>query len=107
MWFNINAFRQNPVTPGNPVEGNSPRNFLDTPGFRTVDLAIFRGFKFMERYSLEFRVEGTNVFNMVSLRAPNSTVPNNFNFPLITGNFGQITSAESMRQLQLGLRLTF
>jgi hypothetical protein len=106
MWFNIFAFRQNPVTNGNPVDGNSPRNFLDRPGFRTVDLAIFRGFKFLEHYNMEFRAEGSNVFNMVSLRAPNSTIPTTC-IPTACGNFGQITTAESMRQLQLGLRLIF
>jgi hypothetical protein len=48
---------------------------------------------------MEFRAEATNTFNMVNLNAPNSTVG--------SSTFGQISGAGSMRQLQLGLRLTF
>ncbi len=106
MWFNIFAFQQNIATTGKSVEGNSPRNFLDKPGFRTVDLAVFRTFKFRERLGLEFRAEGTNAFNFVNLSAANGTVPNNFS-STNTGTFGQISTAGNMRQLQIGLRLTF
>ena len=98
-WFNTTAFVRNAVVTGSPVDGNSARNLLDQPGFKTVDLAIFRDFKFYERYSLEFRAEGTNTFNMVNLSVPNATVGN--------ATFGQITGASSMRQLQLGLRFAF
>ena len=98
-WFNIAAFTRNPVITGSPVDGNSGRNLLSQPGFRTVDLAVFREFRFREKYGMEFRAEATNTFNMVNLNAPNSTVG--------SSTFGQISSAGSMRQLQLGLRLTF
>jgi len=98
-WFNIAAFTRNPVITGSPVDGNSGRNLLSQPGFRTVDLAVFREFRFREKYGMEFRAEATNTFNMVNLNVPNSTVG--------SSTFGQISSAGSMRQLQLGLRLTF
>ena len=103
-WFNIAAFARNPVVTGAPIDGNSPRNLLDRPGFRTVDLAIFREFKVRERYGLEFRAEATNAFNFVNLSSPGATAPSN---PASPGNFGVITGAGDMRQLQLGLRLTF
>ncbi len=48
---------------------------------------------------LQARAEFTNVFNMVSLNGPNAT--------LTSKAFGQITPAHDMRQLQLGLRLSF
>jgi hypothetical protein len=48
---------------------------LDQPGFKTVDLAIFRDFRFIEKYALEFRVKGTNTFNMVNLSPPSATAP--------------------------------
>jgi hypothetical protein len=105
MWFNTLAFRQNPAITGNPVDGNAGRNILDAPGFRTVDLAAFRTFRLMERFGAEFRAEGTNTFNFVNLAPPNSAVP--ANFPTSVGNFGKITTAGNMRQLQLGLRITF
>jgi hypothetical protein len=84
---------------GSPVDGNSTRNLLDQPAFKTVDLAVFREFRIRERFGMDFRVEGTNTFNMVNLNAPNATVGN--------ATFGQINTALPMRQLQLGLRLTF
>jgi hypothetical protein len=99
QWFNIAAFTRNPVVTGSPVDGNSARNLLDQPGFKTVDLAVFRDFRIRERFGIEFRVEGTNTFNMVNMNPPNATVGN--------ATFGQITTALPMRQLQIGLRLTF
>lgn len=103
-WFNNTAFHRNTPTNGAPVDGNSPRNFLNQPSYRDVDLAIFRTFKVNERFNLQFRGEALNVFNMVSLNSPGATAPTN---PLLPGNFGGITGAQSMRQLQLGLRLAF
>ncbi len=103
-WFNIAAFTRNPVVTGTPVDGNSARNLLDQPGFKTVDMAIFRDFRFFERYALEFRIEGTNTFNIVNLSPPGATAPASLASP---GTFGTISSAGSMRQLQLGMRFTF
>src|SRR5262249_28499045 len=36
-WFNTSAFARNPTT-GPLIDGNSPRNFLDQPSYRDVDL---------------------------------------------------------------------
>jgi hypothetical protein len=103
-WFNNTAFARNTPTNGAPLDGNSPRNFLNQPAYRDVDLAIFRTFKVSERFSVQFRGEAINVFNMVSLNAPNATAPVN---PLVPGTFGAITTAQTMRQMQLGLRVAF
>jgi hypothetical protein len=53
----------------------------------------------MERMTLQARGEFTNAFNLVNLGAPTGT--------LSSAQFGQIRSAGSMRQVQVGLRLTF
>src|SRR5262249_39743991 len=37
-WFNNNALIRNNPTNGAPVDGSSPRNFLDQPGYNDVDL---------------------------------------------------------------------
>jgi hypothetical protein len=103
-WFNNTAFVRNTPTNGAPVAGNSPRNFLNQPGYRDVDLAISRTFKLNEKFNLQFRGEALNVFNMVSLNAPAATAPAS---PSAPGNFGAITTAQTMRQMQLGLRLAF
>ncbi len=103
QWFNTAAFKQNPVVTGNPVNGNSPRNFLDAPGFRVVDLAISREFRLNERIRLRFRAEGTNAFNMVNLGTPGNSVPSG----ATSTTFGIIRTGQAMRRLQMGLRLTF
>jgi len=105
QWFNTAAFaKNNPIAaagtqPAQPVDGTSPRNFLDGPGYKNVDLAIFRNFALTERFKLEFRAEASNALNIVNLNNPSATVG--------TSTFGQISGANSMRQLQLGLRLTY
>jgi hypothetical protein len=114
QWFNIDAFAQNPVkaatatTVAVPVDGNSPRNFLYGPSAEYLDLAISRNFKFSERFKLQFRGEATNVLNKVNLNNPNANIANKtYTNGVYTGTFGKITGAGSMRQLQLGLRLSF
>ncbi len=100
QWFNPAAFAQNTVVTGVARNGDSPRNFLYGPGFRVVDLALSRDFKFGERFKLRLRGEGTNIFNLVNLGQPNSTFS--------TGStFGTITDGGAMRILQIGARLTF
>ena len=98
-WFNTTAFLQNQPVNGAPVDGNTARNALHQPAYRDVDLAIFRTFRVTERFNLQLRGEALNVFNIVSLNAPNATAG--------TATFGQITSASAMRQLQVGLRVAF
>jgi hypothetical protein len=102
-WFNTAAFVQNKVVTGRAVDGNSPRNLLDGPGYRNVDLAISRDFNLNERFKLRFRAEATNVFNMVSLGQPGAAVPSG----ATSATFGVITAALPMRNMQFGLRLTF
>ena len=95
QWFNTAAFVANPIG----TAGTSARNLLIGPGSRNVDMAMFRDFAIRERMKVQFRAEFTNVLNLVSLTIPNAT--------LTSSTFGQITSASTMRQVQLGLRLTF
>ncbi len=94
-WFNTAAFAQVPVG----TEGTAGRNIIDGPGLKNVDLGIFRDFNFTERFKLQFRAEATNALNIVNLNNP------------VTGRnsaqFGQIRDARTMREVQLGLRLTF
>ena len=94
-WFNTAAFAQNAIG----TDGNTARNLMDGPGIRNVDLGIFRDIALRENMKVQLRGEFTNFFNLVNLMPPNAT--------LTSANFGQITSARDMRQLQLGLRLTF
>ena len=94
-WFNTAAFVPNAVG----TNGTLGRNVLDAPGFRNVDLGIFRDFKITEKVNLQFRAESTNAFNMVNLNSPSATFS--------SSSFGSISSARTMRQIQLGMRLHF
>ena len=69
------------------------------PGSKNVDLAITRNFRIRERMDFQTRAEATNAFNLVNLSNPTGS--------LNSALFGQIRGAGAMRQLQLGLRLTF
>jgi len=103
QWFNTAAFVQNRVVTGVAVDGNSPRNFLEGPGYRVVDLAVSRVVRLPANMRLTLRVEGTNVFNIVNYGQPGASVPSG----ATSTTFGVIRSAGAMRRLQLGARLTF
>ncbi|HKR28767.1 MAG TPA: hypothetical protein VJS11_14985, partial [Acidobacteriaceae bacterium] len=104
-WFNTAAFIPNgPGVPGGigpgGADGNTPRDYLRAPGYRDVDLGIFRDFHlFSERYTFQIRGEATNAFNMVSLNAPTANLSSSID--------GQINSAASPRLIQVGARFTF
>jgi hypothetical protein len=100
-WFNTAAFTANGangIGPGR-ADGNTPRNYLRAPGYRNVDLGMFRDFRFERGMTFQIRGEATNAFNLVSLNGPNAT--------LSSTQFGWITSAATQRLLQVGARFTF
>jgi hypothetical protein len=94
-WFNTAAF----AVPAAGTDGNAARDVLIGPGNKDVDMGLFRNFKLRERMTLQVRAEGTNMLNLVSLNAPTATLSSSL--------FGQIRTANAMRQVQMGLRLTF
>ena len=104
MWFNTAAFAQNKVVTGVATDGNSARNLLYGPGYKTVDLAISRDFNLTERVKLRFRAEATNAFNHPNLGQPGASVPA---AGTTSTSFGVISSAGSMRKMQFGVRLSF
>jgi Carboxypeptidase regulatory-like domain/TonB dependent receptor len=108
-WFNTAAFSLNPAVNGVSVNGNSGRNMLRGPTFKDVDLAISRDFNFKEHFRLQARADAYNVFNLVSLSTPagNSVTCCSTPSMIPAGTFGKILTANPMRQLQLGLKLSF
>jgi hypothetical protein len=104
-WFNTAAFIANgPGVPGGigpgGADGNVGRDSLIGPGYRDIDLGIFRDIAFEHGVVFQFRAEATNAFNLVSLANPTAS--------LSSGNNGKITGAAgSQRLIQLGGRLTF
>jgi len=103
QWFNTAAFVQNKVVIGVATDGNTPRNSLEGPGYRVVDLAISRDFRLPGKSKLTFRAEATNAFNVVNLSQPGASVPSG----ATSTTFGVIRNANAMRRVQLGVRWTF
>jgi hypothetical protein len=93
-WFNTAAFAR----PANGTDGDSGRNIVQGPGSKNVDLGLFRDFK-LGRASLQVRAEATNVFNIINWNNPNAT--------MTSADFGKITGAGNMREIQLGAKLSF
>ena len=95
QWFDTTAFAQPAI--GN--DGTAGRSIVEGPGYRNVDLGVFRDFVIHSRAKFQFRVEVTNVFNIVNLNNPGTSL----NAP---ANFGKIRSARDMRRIQLGGRFS-
>jgi len=77
-------------------------NSLDGPGYRNIDMSLFRDFAINERVKFQFRGEATNVFNFVNLNP--LTLGGTLSS---TSSFGIITGALPMRVLQVGARVLF
>jgi hypothetical protein len=95
QWFLTSAF----TNPAAGQDGSAGRNILSGPGVKNLDMGLFRDFKINERIKLQARAEGSNAFNLVNLSNPTSSLSSSL--------FGQIRTAGTMRQVQMGLRLTF
>jgi hypothetical protein len=94
-WFNAAAFTKG----ANGTDGTLGRNVMTGPGNRNIDIGLFRDFRIKERMVLQARGEFTNALNLVNLSNPNGT--------LSSALFGTIRGARDMRQVQMGLRLTY
>ncbi len=94
-WFNTKAFAVAPYG----TFGNAGRNILDGPGLATIDFSIVKNTHVTERLNTQFRAEFFNLINHT-----NFNLPDNF---LGDPTFGQITSAQDPRRLQLALKFLF
>ena len=96
QWFNTAAFAQ----PALGRDGTASRSIVEGPGYRNVDLGVFRDIGLPGRAMLQVRVEATNVLNFVNLQNPGTSL----NAP---ATFGKIRTARDMRRIQLGARFSF
>ncbi len=96
QWFDTTAFAQ----PAIGQDGTASRSILEGPGYRNVDLGVFRDIRLFGRTMLQLRFETTNVLNTVNLQNPGV----NLSAP---ATFGKIRSARDMRRIQLGARVSF
>jgi hypothetical protein len=116
-WFNTAAFQASGagvpggIGPGG-ADGNVSRNAIFGPGYRDIDLGLFRTVNVWESMKIQFRAEATNAFNLVNLSTPGTSNPQTINpvtgaVTAASSSFGKITSAGTPRQIQIGARFTF
>jgi len=79
--------------------GNADRNILRGPKFSSTDLSFMKTVPVGTSVRFQVRVEIFNIFNQVNYGNPNASFG--------SAAFGSITSAGSMRQMQLGGKLLF
>jgi len=96
VWFNTAAFSRN-AQATNGFDGTAGRVIIDGPGLKNVDMGIYRDFRIMEEKTLTYRLEMTNAFNLVNLSNPSTGANSSATF----------STANTMRLIQMGLRLRF
>ena len=96
LWFNPAAFAVNP----NGSFGETRRGEFFGPGDRTVDLGLFKNFRFTNTMNVQFRAEFFNAFNTVNWGNPGTEVST-------PARFGRITSSDDPRIMQFGLKFVF
>lgn len=80
--------------------GTSGRNTFKGPMYVNLDVALFKSFPVRERSSIQFRIEGYNIFNRAHFSLPDAD--------LSSDTFGKITSTVGTpRSLQVALRFQF
>jgi hypothetical protein len=102
-WFNPAAF----ALPAKGTWGNLGRYIARGPGYYEIDTALQKKFRLSERFGLNFRAEGFNLFNHPIFANPNGNVS--------SGGFGQITSilntgavgTGTPRRIEFAMRLDF
>ncbi len=97
-YFNAALFSNNAL--GSP--GNASRRYFHGPGMSNFDMAILKNLRLTESKSLQFRIEGFNVFNHAQFFGPQAVDGN-----ISSATFGQAVSAAAPRRVQVGAKFTF
>lgn len=97
QWFTNTGQFTNPAA---GTFGNcSPQlDGLRSPHYTDVDMSVHKDFPFTERIRMQFRTDFINAFNHVQWNAPNMG---------LGATMGQITSAQSPRNIQFALKVYY
>ncbi len=98
-YFNTACFTARTLAQTGERPGNAGRNSVRGPGFQRTDLSVFKNFDLPRRQRVQVRVEGFNLLNQPRFGQPGSVFG--------TSSFGQITSAEDGRIVQLAVKYSF
>ena len=82
--------------------GSAGRNNLRGPGFKNMDLSLFRTFPLSEHLNLQLRLEALNAFNHPNYANPNANISDPSTFGFITA-----TTGTAQRTMRLAARLSF
>ena len=102
-WFDYNCFPTFFNPDGSTGVGDARPNVICGPGINNWDLGVHKLVRLDEQRSLEFRMEGFNLWNHTQLMASF----NNANWFNNTASGAEITSARDPRQIQFALRFSF
>ncbi len=97
-YFDVAQFSENALG----TLGTAKRRFFYGPGMDNYDMALVKSARLTESKSLQFRLEGFNVFNHAQFFGPQSVDGN-----IGSSTFGQVVSADSPRLVQLGAKFIF
>jgi carboxypeptidase family protein/TonB-dependent receptor-like protein len=107
-WYNTSAFAQ----PAQYTFGDSGRNFLFGPAYRSVNISLAKDFLIREGLRFQLRADGTNAFNHTNFALPNNQI-GNLAAGTITSVYtgaagsGQAGGSAPNRIIQLGAKLSF
>ena len=99
QWFDTSCFTRRSLAQTGERPGNAGRNTVRGPGFNRTDLSLFKNISVRRDHALQLRVEAFNLFNQVRFGQPSGIIG--------TPTFGQITSADDGRIIQLGVKYIF
>jgi len=94
-WFDTSAYRD----PARGTFGSAGNGTVRGPGYVTMDAGLEKSFPVTEAQRLQFRAEFINISNSPIFQGAQRTVT--------SPTFGEITSAQGERIIQLGLRYEF
>ena len=80
QYFNPAAF----AAPAAGTFGNLERNALYGPGFKSIDLSVFKTTKLSRGASLQLRLEMFNLFNAINWANPGASLGTSTTFGVIT-----------------------
>lgn len=96
-WFDTAQFSQ----PGTRQFGSCGANTLRAPGFKSLNLSLFRSFPLPNDRRVEFRIEAFNVLDWTNYGIPGASVANQATFGRITSSLG------TPREMQFAIKFYY
>jgi hypothetical protein len=96
-WFDTTQFSQ----PGTRLFGTCGSNTLRAPGFKALNMSLFRSFPLPKDRRLELRLEAFNLLNWNNYAIPGNSVANPATFGVISNTLG------NPREMQVALKFYY